>query len=218
MVFNEQHRIPHIQVRPYRESDEMAWVRTRVLAFLDTSYRDDVQPYRERYENETIRLVAIDSSNDGLIGLIDIEYETVSGTVCNFPGELGGVIWHLAILPEYRNFGVANQLWTQALTELRAKNISRVQVWTQDDEPANRWYLARGFTLTHQHLNVFARGFINKGPLKELLPETSKTWKYGHIRNLNFEADISKRAELEALSYRIHEVRGYELDLSALNA
>lgn len=208
-----EHTDPPIRVRNYRESDETAWVRTRVLAFLDTSYRDDVQIYRERYDNPTVRLVAEDTSTHQLVGLMDIEYENKPGEVCNFTGERGGIIWHLAVLPEYRNVGIAQKLWEEALGQLERAGIHRLQVWTQDDEPANHWYVARGFELKHSYLNVFARGFIDKGPLNELLVGADKTWEFGHIRNLNFEADSSQRERLEALSYRIHEVRGYELDL-----
>lgn len=201
-------------IREYRDSDELAWVRCRVLAFLDTSYRDDIHPYRERYDNPAVQLVAEDSLTGQLVGLLDVEYERKPGDVCNFPGELGGVIWHLAVLPEYRSKGIANQMWHHALELLRAQQITRLEVWTQDDDAANRWYTKRGFTLKTGYLNVYSRGPISQGPMKDLLPGLGDTWKYRHIRSFNFEAEVKEREELEKLSYRLHEVRGYELKLT----
>ncbi|WP_346844655.1 GNAT family N-acetyltransferase [uncultured Rothia sp.] len=210
-----EHHENNVVIRKYQSADETEWVRTRVLAFLDTSYRDDVQPYRERYENPAIRLVAIDRESQKMVGLIDVEYEQHTGEVCNLPGQRGGVIWHLAVLPEFRNSGIANALFQRALAELKEHGVTRLAVWTQDDEPANSWYRAKGFEIKHCYLNVFSRGLVDRGPIKDLLPSAAKEWNFGHIRNLNFEADVSHRELLEALSYRIHEVRGMELQLSS---
>ena len=45
-------------IREYTKDDELAWLRCRVLSFLDCSYSNDVLTRRESYENDAICLVA----------------------------------------------------------------------------------------------------------------------------------------------------------------
>ena len=54
--------------------------------------------------------------------------------------ESGAVIWHLAVLPEYRRNHVAVSLWEEAKKQLSRKGIRYCEVWTQEDEASNRWY------------------------------------------------------------------------------
>ncbi|MFW0154879.1 GNAT family N-acetyltransferase [Rothia sp. P6271] len=201
-----------LSIRLYEERDELSWVRCRLLSFLDCSYFDDVHRYRELYENPAVCVVA--TRGEHIVGFLDIEYEEVAGQVCSTEGERGGVMWHLGVLPEYRQMGVATKMFEFACERLRAAGVFRIQAWTQDDVPANSWYRAQGFEQFTAHLNVFARGLISKGQMSDLLPGIEDSWKYlPHIRSLNFEAPCEAREELERLSYRIHEVRGYELNL-----
>ncbi len=87
-------------IREYTKSDELEWLRCRVLSFLDCSYYNDVLTHREIYENDSICLVA---EEDGkIIGLIDVEIEKEAGSLCVAGKQSGAVIWHLAVLPEYR--------------------------------------------------------------------------------------------------------------------
>lgn len=200
-------------MRNYRESDEQSWVRCRVISFLDTSYLDDVHRYREKFEHEAICLVAVLEGSNEVIGLMDTEIDAKPGE----DGRLRATIWALAVLPEYRKRGVAGKLWKATLQGLAQAGVSTVEVWTQDDADANRWYQQQGFEQFTAYLNVYARGRFNQGdksPVQQLLPEAAENWRYGYIRNLNFEASLEHRAELEALSYRLHEVRGYRLQLT----
>lgn len=199
-----------ICVRDYRDTDESAWVACRLRAFLDSSYRDDVQQHRERYRNPAVRLVAEHMPTGELVGFLDIEYESSPGQVCNFPDARGGVIWHLGVVPEYRRAGIATLMWEKAQLQLIAAGVSRVQAWSQDDEPASRWYRDNGFAVKSSYLNVYVRGLMGHFPLKKLLPISQGDWQYGHVRSFNFEAPIEDRAKLEPLSYRMHEVREYE--------
>lgn len=199
------------EVRDYRDSDEQAWVRCRLLAFLDTSYKDDVQVYRETFGQQAVSLVAVHKNTDEIIGLIDTE---IDDSVEN-QEERKATIWSIAVLPEYRRRKVALHLWAATQQRLAQAGVTEVQVWTQDDEPANAWYRAEGFEQFHAYLNVYARGPLNAGPMNQLLPGCSEDWKYGQIRNFNFEAPVQYREELNKLSYRIHEVRGYRKKLSA---
>lgn len=202
------------RVRPYRESDEEGWVRCRVLSFLDTSYRDDVQVYREEFTGESICLVAAlenhEAQQSEIIGLIDIEIDNTPDET----GNLRATIWSIAVLPEYRRKAVAEHLWQAAQISLKKAGVNTVEVWTQDDAPANHWYKKQGFERFHSYLNVYSRGPLNAGPMNLLLPEAAESWRYGHIRSFNFEAPLEHKEELQKLSYRIHEVRGYRLHLT----
>ncbi|WP_346887433.1 hypothetical protein [Clostridium sp. UBA1056] len=79
-----------MKVREYKDTDNLQWVRCRVLSFLDSAYFDNVLREKEHYENPSIELGA--EVDDKIIGLIDIEYETEKGTVCDSTDELGAMI------------------------------------------------------------------------------------------------------------------------------
>mgnify|MGYP001048782551 CR=1 FL=1 len=143
-------------IRKYEDKDELGWVRCRVLSFLDSAYFDNVLQKKEHYNNPSLELVA--EINDKIVGLLDIEYEKDKGTVCYNTDQLGGVIWHLAVLPEYRNSGISTKLLKKAIDILKGENIERLEAWTRDDKWVNNWYENRGFELKEQYLHVYAEG------------------------------------------------------------
>ena len=194
--------------REYTPSDEKEWVRCRVLSFLDSSYYDDVRTTKETYEHPSVCLVA--ECGGHLIGFIDIEYERTAGDVCYLKGGLGAAIWHLGVLPEYRRQGVARKLWHMAKNMLNELGIHRFEVWTQDDKASCGWYEQNGFQLKEAYLNAFIRGSLEDDAVAGMLNLNSMGNIYG-IRCLNFEAPIERKAELEKVCYRLHEVRVYEL-------
>lgn len=197
-------------IRAYQDSDELGWVRCRLLSFLDSSYRDDVRDSKETYEHPSICFVAEDAGQ--IAGLIDIEYETVPGEVCYRKGTLGATIWHLGVMPEYRRQHVATQLWQRAKEALIEKGIARFEVWTQDDVSANRWYEAQGFLLKESYLNAFLKGGPKDAHIQKYIRLDEIGEIYG-VRCFNFEAPLERKAELQEICYRLHEVRLYELQL-----
>ncbi|KZE36371.1 hypothetical protein AV656_14595 [Bhargavaea cecembensis] len=199
-----------MEIREYREEDRTSWVRCRVLSFMDSSYFDDVQNYREEYENPVIQIVAVDQ--DQVVGFLDCEYEEQPGDVCYFEGSIGGVIWHLGVLPEYREHGLATKMWNMAKEMLKDNHVHRVEVWTQDDPEATRWYLKKGFVFKEAYLNAFLKGNPGDPILKKFLNQSDCGELYG-IRNLNFEAPIERKEELAKICYRLHEVRIYEAEI-----
>ncbi|WP_207670529.1 hypothetical protein [Haloimpatiens lingqiaonensis] len=42
-------------IREYRDNDNLAWVRCRVLSFLDSAYFDNVLREKEHYQNPSIK-------------------------------------------------------------------------------------------------------------------------------------------------------------------
>jgi ribosomal protein S18 acetylase RimI-like enzyme len=145
-----------VRIRPYRASDEQQWLRCRVLSFLGSAYFDDVRREKERYAHPAIELVA--EENGQIVGLIDVECEQEPGTVCwDRPG-LGGMIWHLAVLPEFRRRGVASRLLETAEQAGRRDGVERLEAWTRDDAWVQRWYESRGFEQIYSYLHVYVDG------------------------------------------------------------
>lgn len=145
-----------VVVRPYEDADERGWVECRVLAFLDSAYYDAVEREKERYERPSVELVA--EADGRIVGLIDVELEEEPGTICEDRPGLGGMIWHLAVLPEHRRRGLARQLLTEAEAAARECDIERFEAWTRDDDWVQRWYESNGFERIYAYLHVYLDG------------------------------------------------------------
>jgi len=197
----------------YSEKYHEEWVKCRIEAFLDSSFYDDV--YRTKksdsYVQHSVELSFLSISEDKVIGFIDIEYETIPKTVCHLKGELGAVMWHIGVLKEYRRQGVAKKLFDKVIAELKKQDITRLEAWTQDDIPANKWYLNQGFVHKESYLNAFINGQLDD--VKEYL-NIAKIGSIFGIRRLNFEAPIERKEELSKICHRLHEVKLYELELN----
>lgn len=150
-----------LTVRPYRESDEQGWLRCSVLSFLNTAYFDSVFRRKPVYEHPAIELVA--ERNGMIVGVIDVEYEKTPGTVCmvcadDHPSVLGGMIWHLAVHPDYQRSGIGGQLLGEVQRRAAPLEISCLEVWTRDDVGALRWYESHGFEWVKSYLHVYMHG------------------------------------------------------------
>jgi GNAT superfamily N-acetyltransferase len=143
-------------IRPYVDADERGWVECRVLAFLDSAYYDAVEREKEHYKRPSIELVA---EEDGtIVGLIDVECEEEPGTVCEDRPGLGGMIWHIAVLREFRRQGIASRLLAAAEEAARARGIERFEAWTRDDPWVQQWYGSHGFEQIRSYLHVYMHG------------------------------------------------------------
>lgn len=143
-------------IRPYLDADERGWLECRVLAFLDSAYYDAVEREKERYDRPSIELVA--EVDGGIVGLIDVELEEDPGTVCEDRPGLGGMIWHLAVLRDFRRQGIASRLLAAAEETARARGIERFEAWTRDDTSVQRWYESHGFEQIRSYLHVYVHG------------------------------------------------------------
>ena len=148
-------------VRPYEPSDEPEWLRCRVLAFLDTAYFDDVVQSKKRYAHHSIELVA--EMGGRIVGLIDVECEEQPGTICSessaFEGSArAGMIWHLAVHPDYRGRGIGSRLLRSAVEAGLALGIARFEAWTRDDAFVEKWYKRQGFEKIESYSHVYLEG------------------------------------------------------------
>lgn len=193
-----------MKIREYKDTDELQWIRCWVLSFLDSAYFDNVLRQKEHYENPAIELVA--EEDNKIIGLIDIEYETEKGKVCYKTDELGGVIWHLAVMPEYRNQGIATLLLNEAVCRLRNRSIKRLEAWTRDDKWVNDWYKRRGFKWKESYLHVYTEenecDDITESKVEKLF-----------ICNCFAHYIGDNKREIKEKFKRVHECNLYELTL-----
>lgn len=133
-----------LQIRPYGAADELAWLRCRLLSFLDTCYYDDVWTQRPFDCQLTVALVAVE--DDELVGLIAITTQGNAATIDT-----------IAVHPDAQRRGLGSALLNQAVLELPDKIVS-LDAWTREDQPANRWYRSHGFIGTHRYLHVYKNG------------------------------------------------------------
>lgn len=196
-------------IREYNGSDETEWLRCRVISFLDSSYYNDVLTKHEKYENEAISLVA--EENGKIVGLIEAEIESNKGDLCVAAEDFaaykrGAVLWHLAVLPEYRRGKCATKLWNELQDRLISAGVNYCEAWTQQDVAANCWYLSKGFR------NISSRNWLRcyAYPSKAswFLNEQNVGQIYG-VEEMIFETTPSRREEIAEYCYIIDEVRLY---------
>lgn len=143
-------------IRDYEANDEIGWVRCRTLALLQTAYYDNVLQKKEQYENSAIELIA---EVDGqIIGLIDVEYEKEERTVCSRGKGLGGMIWHIAVHPDFYRLGIGEQLLLSAEKRAQGIGLNRFEAWTRDDLWVQNWYQKMNFNLVDSYYHVYFEG------------------------------------------------------------
>lgn len=143
-------------IREYKKEDEQGWLRCRVLAFLNTAYFDNVLTQKEVYKHPSIELVA---EIDGIIvGLLDVEYEVEEATVCSRGKGLGGMIWHIAVHPDYARQGIGENLLRVAEKRAIELNLNRFEAWTRDDEWVQKWYEKMEFNQVDSYYHLYLEG------------------------------------------------------------
>lgn len=145
-----------MEVREYKPKDEKGWVRCRTLSFLDTAYFDNVLREKEIYRNPAIELVAV--VDDTIVGLIDVEYELEEGTICSRSKDMGGMIWHIAVHPDYQRKGIGDKLLSEAEQTAKDLGLHYFEAWTRDDKWVNKWYENNHFKNVQSYLHVFMDG------------------------------------------------------------
>ena len=143
-------------IRPYNLSDEESWLKCRLVSFHDSAYYDDVYTKKPIFDNPSLELVAeIDGK---IVGVLDLEKDNKDGTICYCKSGLGAMVWTIAVLPDYRRFGIASQLILKAVDWARSKDIDFIEAWTRDDKWVLNWYESVGFSRFHSYWHIYFKG------------------------------------------------------------
>jgi len=143
-------------IRSYNSSDEEGWLKCRLVSFHDSAYYDDVYTKKPIFDNPSLELVAeIDGK---IIGALDLEKDNKDGSICYCKSGSGAMVWTIAVLPDYRRFGIASQLILKAIDWARSKDIDFIEAWTRDDKWVLNWYESVGFSRFHSYWHIYFKG------------------------------------------------------------
>ena len=180
-----------VEVRDYRPSDEQAWLRCRVIAFLGTAYFDDVctsKPVPVR----GAALVAIDQTGSLIVGVLDLSVDGAMATIDT-----------IAVHPDYQGAGVGTALFERARARAAALGAVTIDAWTRDDEPALAWYRARGFAESEHYLHVYADYYVSAAE-----PPAAVDARPGlEPIKLFLHAPLAREEELRRTFRRVHVCR-----------
>ena len=143
-------------IRPYDTSDEENWLKCRLVSFHNSAYYDDVYIKKPTFDNPSLELVAeIDGK---IIGILDLEKDNKDDSICYCKSGLGAMVWTIAVLPDYRRFGIASQLILKAVDWAKTKDIEFIEAWTRDDKWVLDWYESVGFSRFHSYWHIYFKG------------------------------------------------------------
>lgn len=186
-------------IRNYKKEDELGWLQCRVLAFLNTAYFDNVLNKKEVYEQPSIELVAeIDGK---IVGLIDIEYENKEGTVCSRGKGLGGMIWHIAVHPDYSRKGIGENLLKVAEKRAIELNLNRFEAWTRDDEWVQNWYKKMEFTQVESYYHLYLEGNEMTNRITTNVPNLFPVSTFSHYVGQNMEQFTNIKRKHQCICY-----------------
>lgn len=130
------------QLRDYSSTDEAQWLRCRALAFLDTSYFDDVVTRKPAWDGDLQIVAVVDGTT---VGLLDASVDGAEATIET-----------VAVHPDYRRHGIGRALMQGIYPRLQRRRADHVHAWTRENEAASNWYRALGFEETMRYLHVYA--------------------------------------------------------------
>lgn len=195
-----------MKIRAYTPADEKRWLHCRVLAFLETAYFDNVLQEKETYEHSSIELVA---EIDGRIaGLIDIEYEAEEGTVCSQGIDPGGMIWHVAVHPDFSRQGIGQALLNEAEKIVRTLKLNYLEAWTRDDKWVQNWYEKMGFTMVDSYYHIYLEGDEITSHLQSATERLFPVSAFSHYTGKDLEqfSDIQRKHQCVCYVKALNEI------------
>ena len=192
-------------IRSYNSSDEEGWLKCRLVSFHDSAYYDDVYTKKPIFDNPSLELVAeIDGK---IIGVLDLEKDNKDGSICYCKSGLGAMVWTIAVLPDYRRFGIASQLILKAVDWARSKDIDFIEAWTRDDKWVLDWYESVGFSRFHSYWHIYFKGDNAKALFESNDKDISPQSVFAHSNKDPKTLDQNKID-------RFYKCSGYKLDIT----
>ncbi|WP_243458174.1 hypothetical protein [Sporosarcina sp. Te-1] len=85
--------------------------------------------------------LSLSAEVDGqIVGLIDVGYEEKERTVCSREEGVGGMIWHIAVHPDYSRKKSDNNCFMRLKVKPKKIGVNRLEAWTRDDLWVQDWY------------------------------------------------------------------------------
>ena len=156
--------IENLIIRKYNVSEEESWLKCRLISFHDSAYYDDVYTKKPIFNNSSLELVA--ELNGEIIGILDLEKDSEDGSICYCKSGVGAMIWTIAILPNYRRYGIASKLVLKAMDWSRSNGVNFIEAWTRDDKWVLDWYKSLDFNRFHSYWHIYFKGDFAKSLLK----------------------------------------------------
>ena len=197
--------IKDLIIRPYNSSDEENWLKCRLVSFHDSAYYDDVYTKKPIFDNPSLELVAeIDGK---IIGVLDLEKDNKDGSICYCKSGLGAMVWTIAVLPDYRRFGIASQLILKVVDWAKCKDIDFIEAWTRDDKWVLDWYESVGFSRFHSYWHIYFKGDNAKALFKSNDKDISPQSVFAHSNKDPKTLDQNKID-------RFYKCSGYKIEIT----
>ena len=192
-------------IRSYNSSDEEGWLKCRLVSFHDSAYYDDVYTKKPIFDNPSLELVAeIDGK---IIGVLDLEKDNKDGSICYCKSGSGAMVWTIAVLPDYRRFGIASQLILKVIDWAKSKDIDFIEAWTRDDKWVLNWYESVGFSRFHSYWHIYFKGDNAKSLFRSNDKDISPQSVFAHSNKDPKTLDQNKID-------RFYKCSGYKLDIT----
>ena len=197
--------IENLIIREYNPSDEKKWLQCRLISFHDSAYYDDVYTEKPVFDNLSLELVA--ELNGEIIGILDLEKDSEDDSICYCKSGVGAMIWTIAILPNYRRYGIASKLVLKAMDWSKSNGVNFIEAWTRDDKWVLDWYKSLDFNRFHSYWHIYFKGDNAKSLFESNDKDISPQSVFAHSNKDPKTLDQNKID-------RFYKCSGYKLDIT----
>ena len=197
--------IENLIIRPYCSSDAESWLKCRLISFHDSAYYDDVYIKKPIFDNSSLELVA--EINGKIVGMLDLEKDNKDGSICFCKSGIGAMIWTIAVLPDYRGFGIASRLVSSAMDWAKIEGINFIEAWTRDDKWVLDWYKSLNFNRFHSYWHIYFKCDETNSLFKSNDTDIAPQTVFAHSNK------DPKKLEQNKID-RFYKCSGYKLELT----
>ena len=140
-----------VRIETYRPQMEESWLDCWALAASRSRAWYHMNVAKPTYKGPSLELVALEE--DGrVVGLLDLEIETIPGSLCLRQGPGQAFAWELAVHPGFWGRGLGKRLIREAEALLRAEHGVTYSEWWSMDERSQEWYRRQGMEEINRHM------------------------------------------------------------------